>query len=68
MYKQEQFVLFTNIFLDGDIVENFAYGKTNSSYIVSYGLAPHLKSILHDTLTNIDVFVAIFYKSFENIS
>ena len=60
MYKQEQIVLFTNMFLDSNIVKYFAYGKTNPSYIINYSLAPHLKSILHDTLTNIDVFVTIF--------
>ena len=41
--------------LDSDIVKNFACRKTNSSYIANYGFAQHLKSILHDTLTNIDV-------------
>ena len=48
------------MFPDSNIVKNFACGKTKCSYIVTYGLAPYFKSLLNDTLSSLDCFVAIF--------
>ena len=56
------------MFPDSNIAENFACGKTKCSYIVTYGLAPYFKSLLIDTLSSLDCFVAMFDESYHKIS
>ena len=60
--------LFCNMFPDSNIAKNFACGKTKCSYIVTYGLAPYFKSLLNDTLSSLDCFVAMFDESYNKIS
>ena len=59
--------LFCNMFPDSNIAKNFACGKTKCSYIVTYGLAPYFKSLLNDTLSSLDCFVAMFDESYHKI-
>ena len=56
------------MFPDSNIAKNFACGKTKCSYIVTYGLAPYFKSLLNDTLSSLDCFVAMFDESYNKIS
>ena len=56
------------MFPDSNIAKNFACGKTKRSYIATYGLAPYFKSLLNDTLSNLDCFVAMFDESYHKIS
>ena len=56
------------MFPDSSIVKNFACGKTKCSYIVTYGLAPYFKSLLNDTISTLDCFVAMFDESYNKIS
>ena len=55
------------MFPDNNIAKNFACGKTKCSYIVTYVLAPFFKSLLNDTLSSLDCFVAIFHESYNKI-
>ena len=56
------------MFPDSNIAKNFACGKTKCSYIVTYGLAPYFKSLINDTLSSLDCFVAMFDESHNKIS
>ena len=56
------------MFPDSNIAKNFACGKTKCSYIFTYGLAPYFKSLLNDTLSSVDCFVAMFDESYNKIS
>ena len=51
-----------------NIVKNFACGKTKCSYFVTYGLAPYFKSLLNDTFSSLDCFVAMFDESYNKTS
>ena len=55
------------MFPDSNIAKNFACGKTKCSYIVTYGLAPYFKSLLNDTLSSLDCFVAMFDESYNKL-
>ena len=56
------------MFPDSNIAKNFACGKTKCSSIVTYALAPYFKSLLIDTLSSLDCFVAMFDESYNKIS
>ena len=56
------------MFPDSNIAKTFACGKTKYSYIVTYGLAPYFKSLLNDTLSSLDCFVAMFDEFYNKIS
>ena len=55
------------MFSDSNIAKNFACVKTRCSNIVTYGLAPYFESLLNDTLSSLDCFVAMFDESYSQI-
>ena len=59
--------LFCNMFPDSNIAKNLACGKTKCSYIVTYGLASYFKSLVNDTLSSLDCFVAMLDESYNKI-
>ena len=40
--------LFAYMFSDSETVKKFSLGRTNCSYFVNFGIAPHFKTILHN--------------------
>ena len=49
------------MFPDSNIAKNFTCG-------ITYGLAPYFKSLLNDTISSLDCFVAMFDESYHKIS
>ena len=53
---------------DSKIAEIFSCRKTNSSYVVCFGLVPYFKGLLTKSLSNVEHIVALFDESFNKTS
>lgn len=52
--------LFSRMFPDSTIAKQFALGERKCSYLISFGLAPHIKSMLLKSLGDADFFTILF--------
>ena len=57
--------LFSKMFPDSKIADNFSCGKTKCSYVICFGLAHCFKGLLTKSLSNVEHTVALFDESFS---
>lgn len=51
---------FATMFSDSDIAKSFACGKDKTSYIIRFGIAPHFKKLLINSVNDLGPFVLMF--------
>ena len=56
--------LFTTMFPDSRIPNNFSCGKTKCGVIVKFGIAPYFVELLNSQLKDLEYFVVLFVESF----
>ena len=56
---------FACMFPDSKITKDFSCGQTKCGYLVTHGLAPHLKKLLVEDLNELDNFVSLFDESYN---
>lgn len=55
--------LFQNMFTDSDIARSFACGKDKTAYILGFGIAPHFKKLLINSINDSGPYVLMFDES-----
>ena len=60
--------LFTTMFPDSGITNNFSCGKTKCGFIVKFGIAPYFVELLNSQLKDVEYFVALFDESFNCVA
>lgn len=55
--------LFQTMFTDSDIATSFACGKDKTAYIIRFGIAPHFKKLLVNSVNDAGPFVLMFDES-----
>ena len=55
--------LFENMFTDSDIAKSFVCGKDKTSYIIGFGIAPHFKKLLVNSINASGPYVVMFDES-----
>lgn len=51
------------MFTDSDIAKSFACGKDKTAYILAFGIAPHFKKLLINSINDSGPYVLMFDKS-----
>ncbi|CAM4639158.1 unnamed protein product [Leuciscus chuanchicus] len=60
--------LFENMFTDSDIAKSFACGKDKTAYILGFGIAPHFKKLLINSINDSGPYVLMFDESLNQSS
>ena len=55
--------LFERMFPDSNVAEQFTCGETKCAYLCNFGIAPHFKQLLKNTVSDQDTFVLLFDES-----
>ena len=59
--------LFTRMFSDSKIAEQFSLGKTKCRYYTVFGIAPYFKSLLVNSIKSAEYFVASYDESYNRV-
>ena len=60
--------LFSKMFPDSKVAQDFAVGKTKCSYVIKYGIAPYFLELLNQQLEECPFYVALFDESYNRIA
>ena len=59
--------LFTTMFPDSGLANNFSCGKTKCGFIVKFGISLYFAELLNSHLKDVEYFAALFDESFKCI-